>query len=163
MMTKEQLKDAIMHQFEEQNRRDNEIITMRFWRFTFIPNLNPIEQDMFYGCVNELIDEGKITYEKDGLECLRLTQKGYDVIYEVRADSQLEDEIMNRFPHNCRVRDIIRVPSLWIDLKKELNPKEYDKMVDIINGLIDKAYISYEKTPFECLRLEQKGFDYIYR
>ena len=161
--SKEELKNTIMHQFEEQNCRANDIVPMRYWYFTFLRSLNPKEQDMFEECVNELVNEGKIIYEKEVLECLRLTQDGYEDLYKVRADSQLEDEIMNRFPTNCRVGDIIRLSTMLTELRKELNPKEYDKMIDIINGLIAKGYISYEKTPFECLRLEEKGFEYIYR
>lgn len=81
IMSKTELKQAIMHVFEQQNRRANEIIPMRYWRFTFLRSLNPKEQDMFVECVNELIDEGKIMYEKDTFECLRLTQEGYDGLY----------------------------------------------------------------------------------
>lgn len=79
--SKEELKQTIMHVFEQQNLRANEIIPMRYWYFTFLRSLNPKEQDLFEECVNELIDEGKIVYEKEGLECLRLTQEGYNGLY----------------------------------------------------------------------------------
>ena len=78
---KNELKQAIMHVFEQQNLRANEIIPMRYWNFTFLPALNPKEQDLFVECVNDLIKEGKIIYEKAGLECLRLTQAGFDGLY----------------------------------------------------------------------------------
>ena len=70
-----------MHQVEEQNCRANDVVPMRYWYFTFLRSLNPKEQDMFEECVNELVNEGKIIYEKELLECLRLTQKGYDGLY----------------------------------------------------------------------------------
>ena len=81
-MTKEQLKQEILHVFENRNCRPNDIIMMRYWRFTFLPRLNPKEQDLFTSAVNDLIDEGKLIYEKGPLECLRLTEHGYDELYQ---------------------------------------------------------------------------------
>lgn len=81
-MKVEQLKQAILHAFEKHNCMANEIVPMRYWRFTFLPKLNPKEQELFAPAVNELIDEGKIIYEKEPLECLRLTEAGYEVLYE---------------------------------------------------------------------------------
>ena len=161
---KDQLREMFWDLFRSSKCRTGHMVPYRTYQSSIYDHLNPIEQDSIRQVIQELFEEGKIAWTPEGgLQGFVLTELGYDMIYKVRSNSQLEDEIMNRFPQNCKVGDIIRVPSLWIDLKKELNPKEYDKMVDIINGLIDKAYISYEKTPFECLRLEQTGFEYIYR
>ena len=81
-MTKEQLKREILNVFESRNSRPNDIIMMRYWRFTFLPKLNPRDQDLFTPAVNELIDEGKLIYEKESLECLRLTERGYEELYQ---------------------------------------------------------------------------------
>ena len=160
----DQLKEMFWDLFRNAKCRAGHMVPFNQVR-SFKDKLNPLEQETLNQLINDLFTDGFITETpNDGRpQGFVLTEMGYNKIYKVRSDTQLENEIMNRFPHNCRVRDIIRMPSLWIDLKENLNPKEYDKMTNIIENLINKEYISYEKSPFECLRLEQNGFDYIYR
>lgn len=44
----------------------------------------------------------------------------------------------------------------------ELNPKERDLFVPVANELIGNGYFTYEVKPLQCLRLTQKGRNYIY-
>lgn len=81
-MNKEQLKQEILHVYESKNCRPNDIIMMRTWELSFLPRLNPKEQDLFIPAVNELIDEGKLIYEEGAVGCLRLTERGYEELYQ---------------------------------------------------------------------------------
>ena len=49
-------------------------------------------------------------------------------------------------------------------VREQLNPKEQGKVVETVNTLIDNGYITYEdgSQRIECLRLTDKGYDYIY-
>lgn len=68
------LKGDIMNIFRGKNINENEIIPMRYFIQSFVPTLNPKDQDQFTAACNELISEGKLSYEdgSEGLECLRL-------------------------------------------------------------------------------------------
>lgn len=44
----------------------------------------------------------------------------------------------------------------------ELNPKERDLFVSVATELIQNGYFTYEESTPQCLRLSQKGRDYIY-
>lgn len=162
MMTKEELKDAIMYQFEKQNLKENEIIPMRYWNFTFIPNLNPKEQDIFEESVNELIDEGKLLYEPDGLSCLRLTKLGMRLLYQNSKSAQdIEDDIMDFFRRgNYRAGQGFMVRNLGSYIQS-LNPNE-KSLVDIaIENLINKQFIRINEQQ-DFLFLEDAGYNYIY-
>ena len=47
--------------------------------------LNPKERDLFVPVTNELIENGYFTYEEGSVQCLRLTEKGSDYIYNPDA------------------------------------------------------------------------------
>jgi hypothetical protein len=44
----------------------------------------------------------------------------------------------------------------------ELNPKERELFVPVVNELIENGYFTYEEGTLQCLRLTEKGRDYIY-
>ncbi len=87
---KNKIEEIIFDLFRKAKCRENHIIMMRSINLTY-HNLNPKEQDLFYGVINELIKDGYFIYEdaSSGPECLRLTKKGYEKIYE---DSNLEND-----------------------------------------------------------------------
>lgn len=163
-MTKEELKEAIMSQFENQNCKASHVILMRFWNHTFLRGLNPKDQDLFEPAVEELINEGKLLYEPDGLACLRLTDLGFSTLYtHSKSVQEIEDEIMDYFRRgNYRVGQNIMLRVFYNNYLNTLNPKEQTLFEQACNNLIDKLYISYQKGSFESLQLEQAGYDYIY-
>lgn len=61
--------------------RPNEVVTMRKIRFSFLPTLNPKEQDHFPAVCNQLIREEILKHKVSPLECLVLTHKGYEEIH----------------------------------------------------------------------------------
>ena len=164
-MTKEELKQLIMQQFENQNCKPNHVIPMRFWRNAFWSSLNPKEQDMFVDTVNELIEEKKIRYEQEGLESLRLTEIGYNNLYHnSKSSADIEEDIMDMFRRgNYKVGQVIMMRAIMNAYYNSLNPKEQGLFVPAINNLIDKRYIYYLENSPEALRLEQAGYDYIYK
>lgn len=159
-MNKDELKLRIMQEFEKGNRKVNEIIPLRTFQFGLLAQLNPKEQELIDLAINELIDEGKITYHEDGLKCLRLTQVGFDGLYNNSATKeQLEEQIMDFFRRsNCRVGQCVPLRNI----RNNLNPKEQLIIADAIKSLIDKHYIEYIDSPLEAYVLQQEGYDYIY-
>lgn len=160
--SKEELKQAIMHVFEQQNLRANEIITMRYWYFTFLRSLNSKEQDIFEECVNELIDEDKLIYEENGIESLRLTKLGVGLLCKNSKTIQdIEEDIMDFFRlGNYRVGQGFMARNLGTYIRS-LNPIEMALVDDAINYLIESHYISVNGKK-DFLFLEKDGYNNIY-
>jgi hypothetical protein len=90
MKSKSQLQELVLDYFRKTNSRSGHVILMNVLRHNLLHKLNPKEQELFVTAVNELIEKGYLLYEKDSPECLRLTEKGYDRIYD---DDFREEEI----------------------------------------------------------------------
>lgn len=81
MMTKKrEMADWILDFFRRANVDAGQIVMMRNVQNKLI-ELNPRERDLFVSVANELIKNGYFTYEETTPQCLRLTQKGSDYIY----------------------------------------------------------------------------------
>ena len=86
MMTKKrEMAEWILDFFRNSNIDTGQIVMMRSLQNKLI-ELNPKERDLFVPVANELIDNGYFTYEEGKLQCLRLTQKGRDYIYDPAAE-----------------------------------------------------------------------------
>lgn len=83
MKSDKQLAEFIFDLFRKAKSRAGHIIMMRTFRFNVQDKLNPKEQENIIDIANRLISSGYITYEDAtrGIECLRLTEKGYEYIY----------------------------------------------------------------------------------
>lgn len=168
MYTIEDLKEVILEQFRKTNSKAGHIVMMRNFNNGIMRNLNPEEQKLFIDAANELINEGIVTYEKEGMggDVLRLTEKGYSELYTARADYEIAELIMDLFRRgNYKVDQVIMMRQIYQGLLPTLNPVEQDKFADIANRLIDEGFIKYDdgKTGKpECIILTQKGYDYIY-
>ncbi|HTG66348.1 MAG TPA: toll/interleukin-1 receptor domain-containing protein, partial [Flavobacterium sp.] len=101
-----ELAELIFDTFRKANCKTNQIVMMRSINFGVINNLNPKEKEMFYTVLNGLIFTGYYTYHADSPECIRLTEKGYDYIYD--------DEM---------VQDMLKKP--WII--PDVNQTDWDK------------------------------------
>lgn len=161
-MNKEELKGAIMHQFEQQNLKTNEVIPMNFWNHSFLRTLNPREEDLFIECVNELQDEGKLIYESEGIGCLRLTQSGMDDLYiNSKSVQDIEEDIMGMFRSGkYRVGHGFMLRNLGSYIRS-LSPVEKPLIEDAIENLINKHYIRLSDER-DFLFLEEAGYNYIY-
>lgn len=169
-MTKQELRDYILDQFRKTNSRAGHILYMRTFRFGIMRRLNPEEQKLFVDAANELIFERLISFEQSGggMDFLRLTELGYQALYagQTRTDRELRDLLMNMFrDQNCKVGEIIPIRSITFNLMNTLNPMEQDRMDDVTNQLIADQFITYEdgrQGGLPCIRLQQRGYDYIY-
>ena len=93
MLTERELAELIFDTFRKSNLKANEIVMMQSIGFDLIKKLNPKEQEIIFTVLNGLIFTGFITYQKDNPQCIRLTEKGYDYIYD---DDKIE--IMQQKP-----------------------------------------------------------------
>lgn len=167
-MAQDEYKKIVWEAFRRTNSRPGHILFMRTFRFGVMRNMNPVEEKEFIDTINQMIGEELITYESGngGMDLLRLTEKGYDQLYECQKDSQIAELIMNEFRKgNYRVNQIIPMRNFNFNFIPRLNPKEQDRFVDVVNKLIDYGFISYEdatQNHLVGLVLQQAGFDYIY-
>ena len=162
-MTKDELKNKIMYEFEKANCKPNHIVMMRTFIFRLFSTLNPNEKELINDAVDELIQEGKVTIDPDG-KCLRLTQIGFDGLYQnSESVGRLEEEVMDKFRKgNYRVGQGFMMQSITLTWMQELNPIERDRLITAINNLIRRRFISYDEGAY-MLKLEQDGYDYIYQ
>ncbi|WP_445908611.1 hypothetical protein [Yeosuana sp.] len=86
MKTVKDIQEIILDQFRKTNSRAGYIVMMRVFHFSVIPKLNPKEQDLFQEAANDLINQGILEYEKTSPECLRLTDKGFENLYNVVSE-----------------------------------------------------------------------------
>lgn len=79
----EQIERKILEEFKKQKSRSGDILLLRNLNFGLLQNLNPKEKEKFEKAVNNLIEKEFMTYEdgKNGLECFRLTDLGYENLY----------------------------------------------------------------------------------
>ncbi|AGY54676.1 SEFIR Domain-Containing Protein [Bacteroidales bacterium CF] len=87
MKNEREIAELIFDKFRQTNSKVNHVVTIRTIRFGLIDKLNPKEQELFDKVFIGLQALDYFTYEKGGLESIRLTQKGYDYIYD---DEQVE-------------------------------------------------------------------------
>ena len=86
MMTKKrEMAEWILEFFRRAKADTGHIVMMRNVQNKLI-ELNPRERDLFVSVANELIENGYFTYEETTPQCLRLTQKGRDYIYNPDAE-----------------------------------------------------------------------------
>jgi len=82
MRNERELAELIFDKFRASNCKTNQIVMMRSINFGLIDKLNPKEKELFFTVFNGLIFTGYFTYQSDSPECIRLTDKGYDYIYD---------------------------------------------------------------------------------
>lgn len=130
--------------------------------------MNPVEQQKFIDTLNTMISEGLITYESGdgGMDLLRLTDAGYNELYQCKADYEIAEMLMNEFSrNNYKVGEIIPMRNINMQFIPSLNPVEQDRFEHVANTLIDAGFITYEdgkSKPIPGLILQQRGYDYIY-
>lgn len=87
MKNEREIAELIFDKFRQTKSKVNHVVPIRTIRFGLIDKLNPKEQELFDKVFIGLQALDYFTYEKGGLESIRLTQKGYDYIYD---DQQIE-------------------------------------------------------------------------
>ena len=84
MKSDKELAEYIFDIFRAAHCKAGHIVMMRTFEIKLREDLNPKEQEKIIDVANRLIKNGYIEYEdgKRGIECLRLTKKGFDYIYD---------------------------------------------------------------------------------
>lgn len=78
------------------------------------------------------------------------------------SKTEMAEWILDFFRNNkCRANEIVMFPNVMFAVSK-LNPKEKDLFTVTANELIGHGYMSFEQNPVQCLRLSEKGENYIY-
>ena len=165
MKTERELAELIFDKFREQKCKTGQIITLKSIKHDkLIMNLNPIEQDLFYKVLNELQYTGYYIYEKDSGEILRLTEKGYQYIYD---DEKIS--LMQKIPWIIPEKEGTNWDRAYHKLWKAIGEKEkaifyisgpkfYGFILDLYDN-IPPSYSQYiecrkEKTPFSTSRVD---------
>lgn len=167
-MTKQDYKEIVYNAFRQTNSRANHILYMRTFRFGVMRNMNPVEQEVFLNTINEMIQEGLVSYEgkESGLDFLRLTEAGFEELYDCRPDYDIAESLMDLFRKNkYNVDQIIPMRNINLQFLPNLNPKEQDRFEIVANTLIDAGFIYYEdgkEKPIAGFILKEQGFQYIY-
>lgn len=113
MKTERELAELIFDKFREQKCETGQIITLKSIKYDkLIMNLNPIEKDLFYKVLNELQYTGYYIYEKKLGEILRLTEKGYQYIYDDEKVSLMQN-IPWIIPEKEKTNWVIAYNRLW--------------------------------------------------
>jgi hypothetical protein len=92
MRNERELAELIFDKFRASKCKTNEIVMMRNIRFGLIDKLNPKEREIFDAVLNGLIFTEYYTYQSDSPECIRLTEKGYDYIYDEEKIAEMKQK-----------------------------------------------------------------------
>lgn len=158
-MTIQEAKEIVLGKFASTNSRANHVLPMRTLRFGVMQRLTRADQEIFVNGINSLIEEGLITYESPsdgGLEVLRLTEIGYDQLYQAKGIETLKSDIMTVFRRkNINPNEIILMRYFIQSFIPTLNPKDQDHFTAACNELIAEGKLRYENgsTGLKCLRL----------
>ena len=92
MKTERELAELIFDKFREQKCETGQVILLKSIKYDkFIMNLNPIEKDLFCKVLDELKYTGYYVQEEDFGGILRLTEKGYQYIYDDEKISLMQN------------------------------------------------------------------------
>lgn len=81
----------------------------------------------------------------------------------MKRERQIAELIFDKFrADNCKTGHIIMLNLLQFNLIDKLNPKERELFPIVLKGLINTGYLTYENISYECIRLTEKGYNYIY-
>ena len=154
--------EIIKNLFRQAKCKAGHVLPMRTIRMSLINRLNPEEQKLCINTINALIESGFCTYEKDSMECLRLTEQGYEGLYPKQSITALADTILDIFRRtNCKVGQGFMERQLR-SLEQNLNPEDAKTLIEAANRLIQEGYCVYETQTSGFFKLTQKGYDRIY-
>ena len=155
--------EFIKNLFRQAKCKPGHIVPMRNINNSLLNRLNPEEQKQCLEVINNMIASGFCTYEKDTLECLRLTDKGYEGLYPKKSLEELEEVILDIFRRtNSNVGEGFMERQLR-NLERDLNPEDARTLIEAANNLIQEGYCIYEAQPSGFFKLTKKGYDRIYK
>ena len=145
MKTERELAELIFDKFREQKCETGQIIPLKSIEYDkFIMNLNPIEKDLFYKVLNGLQYTRYYDYEKDLGEILRLTEKGYQYIYDDEKISLMQN-IPWIIPEKEKTNWVIAYNRLWKAVDNSIYYIKGSDFYKLILNLYDNIPPSYNQ------------------
>lgn len=145
MKTERELAELIFDKFREQKCETGQIIPLKSIKYDkFIMNLNPIEQDLFYKVLNGLQYTRYYDYEKDLGGILRLTEKGYQYIYDDEKISLMQN-IPWIIPEKEKTNWVIAYNRLWKAVDNSIYYIKGSDFYKLILNLYDNIPPSYNQ------------------
>ena len=145
MKTERELAELIFDKFREQKCETGQIIPLKSIKYDkFIMNLNPIEQDLFYKVLNGLQYTRYYDYEKDLGGILRLTEKGYQYIYDDEKISLMQN-IPWIIPEKEKTNWVIAYNRLWKAVDNSIYYIKGSDFYKLILNLYDNIPPSYKQ------------------
>lgn len=145
MKTERELAELIFDKFREQKCETGQIIPLKSIEYDkFIMNLNPIEQDLFYKVLNGLQYTRYYDYEKDLGGILRLTEKGYQYIYDDEKISLMQN-IPWIIPEKEKTNWVIAYNRLWKAVDNSIYYIKGSDFYKLILNLYDNIPPSYNQ------------------
>lgn len=144
MKTERKIAELIFDKFRQMKCIVNYIVPMRTIRFGLMEDLNPKEREVFYTVFCGLQALNYFTYKKGNLECICLTQKGYDYIY----DDDLISKMQN-IPWIIPEYENTNWEKAYNRLWKMIGPQDASfyisgpKFLELVNELCDDICCSY--------------------
>lgn len=165
-MKNTKIREYVLGLFKEQKSRPGHILFMRDLRYIIMAKQTEEENKIFIEELNKMIRDGVLSYERGfgGMDSLRLTQKGYNELYDCRKEYEIAISFMQMYKNKkLRNREILMSQTINIEFIPTLNPKEKDLFLQILETLLNKNFISFDNhTPSaKGFCLLEKGFRYL--
>lgn len=138
MMTKKsEMAEWILDFFRKAKVEVGQIVMFRNLQFAQ-QQLNPKERSLFLSVMNELLEHGYFTFEQEPLHCLRLSDKGYEYIYN--AEAVLDCCIDKQKTTEEDYRNIIALASTLVSMEAYADILNYGSAVEVYNHLTNFDY-----------------------
>ena len=138
MMTKKsEMAEWILDFFRRAKVAAGQIVMFRNLQFAQ-QQLNPKERSLFLSVMNELLEHDYFTFEQDPVQCLRLSEKGYNYIYDEMA--VLDCCIDKHKTTEEDFRNIIALASTLISIEAYADLLNYGEAIETYNYLTGLDY-----------------------
>lgn len=156
--SKQKMAEWILDFFRKNNCRANEIVL-----FPVVMNslfgLNPKEKDLFNSVANELINNGYMIFEQEPVQCIRLTGKGEEYIYN--PNGVLDCCIDVRKPNEKIFREIIFVGQIVCALQSYEDIINRCDANEVVKPLADQAQ-HFERMRQMVIETPQEYYIFLY-
>lgn len=133
MMTKKyEMAEWILDFFRKAKVAAGQIVLFRNLQFAQ-QQLNPKERSLYLNVMNELLENGYFTFEQEPVQCLRLSEKGYNYIYN--TDATLDCCIDKPKTTEEDFRNIIALASTLVSLEAYADLLNYGDTIEAYNYL----------------------------
>ena len=144
MTKKSEMAEWILDFFRRAKVASGQIVMFRNLQFAQ-QNLNPKERSLFLNVMNELLEHGYFTFEQEPLQCLRLSEKGFNYIYDTEAvlDCCLDKQKTTEEDY----KNIIALASTLVSMEAYADLLDYGTAIETYNYLTSFNYTDMSISP----------------